>query len=60
MILPNHEQCRAVMQEMDDFKELNDFEREFVTSNLQREEFTLRQRESIAEFADKYELENFP
>ncbi len=48
------------MQEMDDFKELNDFEREFVTSNLQREEFTLRQRESIAEFADKYELESFP
>lgn len=58
MILPNHEQCKLIIQEMnDDPDQFTDWEQEFAASNAKRDFFTDRQREIIHSFCYKYDFE---
>ena len=55
MILPSDTECQRVLKTLDGEPALDEFEASFVESNLHRLEFTVRQREIIAELKDKYE-----
>lgn len=56
MILPNNDTCRRVIDDLKDEPNLTEWEYEFITSNLNRTEFTERQRESISRLMEKYEV----
>ncbi len=55
MILPTHEHCRKVLDELEGDPELTEFEQQFIESNKDRQFFTPRQREIIAGFMEKYQ-----
>lgn len=57
MRLPSHQECQAAIKDMATFlDQLTEWEREFVTSNLERINFTPLQREQIARLSRKYDL----
>lgn len=56
MILPDHERCREILDELADEPNLNDWEREFIESNADRKWFTDAQRAIIAKLDDKFEV----
>lgn len=57
MIIPNHDQCRQVMRDLADEPNLSEWEYEFVSSNVNRTEFSDRQKEVVARLMEKYDLE---
>lgn len=56
MILPTHEECRRILDELEDEPELTAWEAEFIESNSERTFFTDSQRNVIAKFKEKYEV----
>ncbi len=44
------------MQELENEPNLSEWEHDFVTSNLERTEFTDKQKESIARLMEKFDL----
>lgn len=40
MILPSHDECRRILDELEDDSALTDWEAEFVESNAERQHFT--------------------
>lgn len=60
MILPTNEECQAMVEEMLLFDDqLTEFEYDFVHSNTDRTVFSSRQKEILAEFAEKYDLHSY-
>lgn len=55
MVLPKDDQCKRVIDMLKDEPTLNAFEYNFIQSNLERTEFTSKQRAVIAEMMQKYE-----
>lgn len=56
MTLPTNERCAQILKDLQDDPALTQWESDFIDSNRGRSEFTDRQREIIASFADKYEV----
>lgn len=56
MILPSDEECRRILDELEDDPALTDWESEFIESNANRTTFTDPQRQVIAKFKDKYDV----
>lgn len=56
MILPNSEECRRVLSELEGDPALTDWEAEFIESNAERWEFTDAQREVVAGLLEKYDI----
>lgn len=56
MILPNDEECRRVLSELEDEPSLSQWESEFIDSNCERWSFTDAQKEVITRLLEKYEV----
>lgn len=58
MILPSHEDCVRILEELQDEKSLTVWEADFIESNLDagRKHFSDRQREIIGGFKEKYDV----
>lgn len=55
MILPDNAKCREVIDALKDEPALTHWERDFIESNLDRQTFSDKQRESIARLMEKYD-----
>ena len=56
MILPTDDLCRRVIDQLAEEPNLNEWESEFVASNMRRQEFTDKQKLSISKLMDKYHV----
>jgi hypothetical protein len=56
MIIPSHEECRRVLDELADEPALTEWERDFIASNEGHEFFSDAQKWVIAKFQEKYEV----
>jgi hypothetical protein len=56
MILPSNEECRRVLDELEDELNLTPFESEFIESNTFRHQFTDAQREVVGRLKEKFEV----
>ena len=56
MILPSDEECRRILDELEDEPNLTEWEADFVESNAWRKEFSDAQRQVIGKFQDKYDV----
>lgn len=56
MTLPSQERCVQILKDLDGDPALTQWESDFIDSNVGRTQFTDRQREIIASFAEKYEV----
>ena len=56
MILPDDERCVQVMEALANEPNLSAWEHDFISSNLDREEFTDKQKEVIERLIKKYEV----
>ena len=56
MILPSHEECRRILDELEDEPNLTEWEADFVENNADRTFFTDAQRAVIAKFNEKYDV----
>ena len=54
MILPTDDECRRVVALLSDEPTLTDFEESFINSNMDRTEFTDKQRTVVAFLKEKY------
>jgi hypothetical protein len=57
MILPTDDECRRVLDLLEDEPTLTDWEFDFVASNTWRKEFTGPQRETVARLKEKYDCD---
>jgi hypothetical protein len=56
MILPSHEECRRIIDELEDEPNLTQWESEFIESNADRDHFSDAQKQVIAKFQNKYDV----
>ena len=56
-LIPSHDQCRRAIHDLVDEPELSSWEYDFVSSNLNRTEFTDKQKEAVARLMEKYDLD---
>lgn len=56
MILPSDEECRRVLDELADEPNLTEWEATFIESNTGRQRFSDRQKETIHELIEKYDV----
>jgi hypothetical protein len=56
MTLPDDARCQKICQELDGEPMLTDWERDFITSNLNRTTFSTAQKSIFAKLEDKYEI----
>jgi hypothetical protein len=54
MILPTDDECRRVLDILEDDPELTEWEFDFIASNKGRTEFTAGQKEVVARLKEKY------
>jgi hypothetical protein len=57
MILPSDEECRHVLDKLEDEPKLSDWETDFVESNHGRTQFTTAQKQCVARLLLKYDVE---
>jgi hypothetical protein len=56
MILPSNEECVRILKELEDDPALTQWESDFIDGNRGRTHFSDRQREIIADFAEKFDV----
>jgi hypothetical protein len=57
MIIPTNDECRRILSILSDEPKLTEWEAEFVESNMDRTEFTDKQRQVIGKFKEKYDCD---
>lgn len=55
MIIPSDKECRRICKLLDGDSGLTEWQQEFVESNIDRVRFTDRQKEIVAELAERFE-----
>lgn len=56
MILPNDEECRRIVKELEDDPGLSQWESDFIDSNRGRLVFTDKQKEIFARLKEKFDV----
>ena len=56
MIIPNDEECRRVLGELEGDPQLSQWQSDFIDSNRWRVHFSDRQKEIIAEMMQQFEV----
>ena len=56
MIIPDDDRCQEVIEVLMRCNDLNEWEQEFVESNIDRTHFSTAQKEVIAQLLKKYDI----